>query len=105
MKRLCILCEDSVIDLARKNTEVGLGSSEPVALSPWKTKFGMTAETPRFLSIPLSESGKFPATHWFCFMTATDEMFEKMKSIQEHSIIEDSGPKEFLEKWNLQIIK
>lgn len=85
MKRLCILCEDSVIEKARERANSFLNAD--------------------VLKIPLSESGNNPATHWFCFLHVPDEMHIKFLEMQENSIIEESGPKEFLSKYKLKIIR
>ena len=58
-----------------------------------------------YLHIPVSETGKAPIMKWFCFMNTSDETYQKIIDINKYSIIEESGPKEFLEKWNLKIIK
>lgn len=108
--RLCILCEGSKVELARENTKKIFGNQqkEKQELSPMISKikqaFGLPTEG-GYLQIPCSETGELPATHWFCFMNTNDDGFQKIKSVQEHSIIEESSPKEFLEKWNLKIIK
>jgi len=104
MKQICILCEDSKVELARKNIEVGLG--KPANSTPTNSVVGPFARpTSQFLGVPLSETGSSPATHWFCFMNCTDEAYDKFVSIQEHSIIEDSSPKDFLTKYNLQRVR
>lgn len=104
--RLCILCEDSKVELARENSKVIFvpnNKPKPVlhpGLQAYKEKLPK-----EHLSIPVSETGQLPATHWFCFINVTQEGYDKLLSIQEHSIIEEGSPKEFLSKWNLQIIK
>jgi hypothetical protein len=108
--RICILCEDSKVQLAREKSKVALpGAAEPPQtvsplMSTIKRNLGLS-ESREHLSIPLSETGELPATHWFCFMNVSEAGYAKVKSAQEHSIIEESSPKEFLAKWNLQIIK
>jgi hypothetical protein len=104
MKQICILCEDSKVELARLNIEVGL--NKPSDYVPTATNFGsFTRPAAKFLSVPLSETGESPATHWFCFMNCTDEAYDKFVSMQEHSIIEDSSPKDFLIKYNLKRVR
>ena len=107
--RICILCEDSKVVLARQNSKGILAErAEHKPLNPILTKLKQNlglSEIKEHLSIPVSETGELPATHWFCFMNVTDAGYAKVKSVQEHSIIEESSPKEFLAKWNLQIIK
>ena len=66
MKQICILCEDSKVELARLNIKVGL--NKPSDYIPTATNFGpFTRPAAQFLSVPLSETGDSPATHWFCF--------------------------------------
>ena len=57
------------------------------------------------LQIPVSENGEFPETHWFCAFVASNEMKEKILSIQKFSEIELSNPIHFLESRNLKRIK
>lgn len=104
--RICILCEDSKVELARINSK-GINSTEareiPEGLRKFKEKVNL--QPAQHLNIPLSESGNLPATHWFCFMNVDEEGYKKLLAVQEHSVYEESGPKEFLEKWNLKIIR
>jgi hypothetical protein len=85
MKRLNILCEDAKIAIARE-----------------KAREIMNKDV---LTVPLSKKGNSPATHWFCSLNVTEAGYQKIMGIQEHSIIEEGSPKEFLKKWSLQIIK
>lgn len=85
MKRLNILCEDSKITLARE-----------------KAKAIMHEDV---LTIPLSKKGKAPVTHWFCSLSVTEEGYQKIMGLQEHSVIEEGSPKEFLKKCGLEIVK
>ncbi len=108
--RICILCEDSKVELARENSK-GLTSGQEVdkkvlhpKLTQIKENLGILGETTH-LRVPVSPTGELPVTHWFCFMNVTESGYSKVKSLQEHSIIEEASPKEFLSKWNLQIIK
>lgn len=80
--RICILCEDSKVEELRIKM---------------KNKY--------LLNIGLSVNGTLPATHWFCCMAVTQDKADKMLAMADLTIIEISEPKEFLEKWNLQIIK
>jgi hypothetical protein len=108
--KICVLCEDSKVELARENAKKILGGPDKTnaAINPLIAKakgfFGLP-EQGSYLQIPCSATGESPATHWFCFMNVTEEGYTKVKSVQEHSVIEESSPKEFLEKWNLKIIK
>lgn len=106
--RVCILCEDSKIELARQNSKAFSNEVKPEVpkgVTDFKSRLGIANKEFKHLSIPVSETGQLPATHWFCFVTVTEEGYQKMLAVQEHSIYEELGPKEFLEKWNLQIIK
>lgn len=57
------------------------------------------------LKVPASKKGEEPATHWFCCLSTTEEGFEKLLELRKNSIIEEAGPKEFLSRWKLTIIK
>ena len=101
--RICILCKDENIEAARENckniftkekTEIELPSFVDKDKLP-KTHLG----------IPLSETGEFPATHWFCFMSTNQENYDRIVNNALYSTIEESSPKEFLEKCNLKIIR
>jgi hypothetical protein len=108
--RICILCEDSKVDLARENGK-SLSDNTTENKSTLHPKLVQIKETLKIsegsahLRIPLSESGNLPATYWFCFMNTTEDGYSKLLTVQEHSIIEENNPKEFLEKWNLKIIR
>ena len=80
--RVCILCENDNLDKVKKSTKLE-----------------------NILTIPLSESGVLPTTHWFCCIATTEEKCNKMVERKNLTTIEISEPKEFLEKWNLKIIK
>jgi len=82
--KVCISCEDS------KKAEVKETAKSIISAD--------------ILKIPVSESGELPATHWFCCLTCNDEMYAKLLAVQNHTTIEVSDPKEFLQKWNLKII-
>jgi hypothetical protein len=56
------------------------------------------------LNIKLSESGSLPSTHRFCTMIVTEEKFNELMSLKDKTIMEEGRTKEFLKKWNLQII-
>jgi hypothetical protein len=103
MKRICILCDDSNIDSARENTRKIFNTTAKTLNIP----LGFPADKiiQDYLSIPVSETGKEPVQKWFCFMNTNDEAYKKILDNNKYSIIEESGPKEFLEKWNLTIIK
>jgi hypothetical protein len=57
------------------------------------------------LKIPTSPTGKMPVTHWFCNLETNDEGFDKIMGLKKNSVIEPGGPKQFLDKWGLKIIR
>lgn len=85
MKRVSILCEDCVVEKARERAKSFLHVD--------------------VLKIPLSRNGKLPATHWFCHLQTTDEGYVKFMEMQLYTTIEESGPKDFLSKHKLKIIR
>ena len=103
MKRICILCDNSNIDLARENTRKIFNTTEKTFSIPIRLPADKVIQD--YLHIPVSETGKQPVEKWFCFMNTNDESYQKIIDNNKYSIIEESGPKEFLEKWNLKIIK
>lgn len=80
--RVCILCEESKVEEARKKMK-----------------------RDNILRIPCSETGQLPATHRFCFIATDERGAQELLSQAEITTMELSGPKEFLTKWNLKIIK
>ena len=57
------------------------------------------------LKIKCSPTGELPVTHYFCTMAVSQEKANQLMSMQELTTMEISGPKEFLQKWDLKIIK
>ena len=80
--RICILCEESKVVQVREKMK-----------------------TDNILKIECSTTGELPATHYFCVMAVTDEKANSLLAKKELTIMEISEPKEFLEKWNLKIIR
>lgn len=81
--RISILCEDSDINQVRQvASDNNIGSG--------------------VLKIPLSKSGKLPATHWYCCLTTNHP--ENILSLKNLTIMEELGPKSFLQKHNLKIV-
>ncbi len=76
---ICILCPDKDITVVRG-----------------KAKKMLPIENP--LKIGLSPTGVAPATHWFCYLTATEDVFNKLLAKKEFTIIEESGTEQFLKK-------
>lgn len=90
MKNYCILCKDLDVKEIR-NTGTVMGKN--------------------VLKIPLSEKGVGTATHWFCFLTATEDGYNQLLKARKEQIesgkyiIEESDERSFLEKWNLKRIQ
>jgi hypothetical protein len=81
--RICILTEDSKVEQVREG---------------WITK--------DVLKVPVSPTGQNPATHWFCSMAGEESKMMEIYNKRNLSIMElDISPREFLNKWNLKIIK
>lgn len=80
--RVCILCEESKVEQVRKKMK-----------------------RDNILNIPCSENGQLPATHRFCFIATDERGADDLLKSAEITTIEICAPKEFLEKWNLKIIK
>ena len=85
MKRVCVICEHASVTEARERAKSFLHVD--------------------VLKIPVSKSGELPATHWFCHLQTTEEGYAKFLEMQQYTIIEEGGPKEFLSKRNLKIIR
>ena len=103
--RLCILCSDENITDARERAQIALPATQfQASFAQFKKNKG---ETPLLdhLKIPLSETGELPATHWFCFINANEDMYQRILASQHNTIIEEAIPSEFLEKHNLKKIK
>ena len=80
--RVCILCEDSRVEEVREKT----GKKN-------------------ILQVSCSEAGQLPSTHKFCCIATDEKGAQELLSKAEITTMEISGPKEFLTKWNLKIIK
>lgn len=80
--RVCILCEESKVEKVREKVN-----------------------RDNILRILCSETGQPPATHRFCFIATDERGARELLSQSEITTMEISGPKEFLNKWNLKIIK
>jgi hypothetical protein len=57
------------------------------------------------LTIPLSKEGELPITHWFCTFDVSSELCEEIKAAADLSTVELGSPREFLNKYNLKMIK
>lgn len=88
--QICILAKNEDVEVVREKA---------------RQEIEIFANDPKILGIGLSEKGAKPATHWFCTFNASEEMFLKLKSIQELTNIEQINPRSFLRKINLRPIK
>lgn len=60
--------------------------------------------THEIFNIPVSTTGKAPATHWFCMMRYDDVLCEKLLSMKELTEMEKtSSAKNFLSSRNLRL--
>ena len=101
--RLCIICEDKDIEAARENSfNVFQKEVKNFELPIFISKDSLPKT---HLSIPLSESGEAPATHWFCFISCDEQTHQRILGNVLYSHVEESSPKEFLQKWNLKVIR
>lgn len=57
------------------------------------------------LKIPVSATGKEPATHWICSMEVTEEGYQKLSDLIKHSIMARCSAKVLLDELSLKIIK
>jgi hypothetical protein len=82
--RVCVLCEEEKVSQIRKDRK-----------------------NENMLKIPCSATGELPATHRFCCIATSEERANDiMKNAHDSYVaVESIGPKEFLNKWNLKIIK
>jgi len=80
--RVCILCEEEKVSQVRKEEN-----------------------NENLLTIPCSTTGELPATHRFCCLAMPEDRAIEMVKRAKLTTMEISRPKEFLEKWNLKIIK
>lgn len=82
--RVCVLCEEEKVSQIRKDRK-----------------------NENMLKIPCSETGELPATHRFCCIATSEERAADILANKDENYVavESIGPKEFLNKWNLKIIK
>ena len=57
------------------------------------------------LTIPVSEEGELPITHWFCTFDASPELSKQIQDAAFLCTVELENPKTFLRKHNLRMIK
>ena len=82
--RVCILCEESKVAQIREKEK-----------------------NQNILTTEVSANGKLPATHRFCVIAkpdGTEEAFVN-RIVAKGMVAELLDPKQFLDKWNLQIIR
>jgi hypothetical protein len=103
--RLCILCEDAKLVEARERSVDFLPKIAAVARAIEIKKKYDPEFSIEHLNTPLSETGEFPATHWFCFVNVNETTYQEMIASQLHTIIEEAVPSEFLERHGLKKIK
>ena len=104
---LCILCDDANVVEARErciSTMPVVDTERLNRVLAFKKSKNLDFETGH-LKIPVSATGEYPATHWFCFITVNEETHQKMLDNQKHTIIEEGVPSEFLAKHGLLKIK
>lgn len=82
MVNICILCEESKVQRV-------------------KDKLGKD----NVLKIEVSKTGQKPATHYFCTMVVSEDKAQRLLDMRELTIMELSKAKDFLEKWDLKIIR
>lgn len=87
MRKITIICEDSLVEEARKN-----------ASNIFKMNDG-------YLKYPLSETGKSPITHWMCYMNVDDDLYNTLKSSVKYSTIEDGDYNEVIRRLYLKKVK
>lgn len=84
--RISIICEDIHINYVREKAKELLPNDNLP------------------MNIPLSKTGKYPATHWLCVCFVNEDMYNKLISIRKYSIIEKVSPKSILEELELKQI-
>ena len=86
MKKVCILCPIDNIDEVRQTAS---------KIFNYDT-----------LKIEVSPNGQQPATYYYCYLQTTEAGLNQLLALQKYTIIEEViSPKDFLAKYNLQIIK
>lgn len=109
--RLCILCEDANVEVARENSKNVFPGKPAIERQSFLAKIKGDSKpfgdhfVEDHLGTPCSPTGELPITHWFCFLNTNEETYAKIMNNVKYSVIEESSPKEFLEKWNLKIVK
>jgi len=57
------------------------------------------------LKIPASATGRNPATHWVCSLDVSEEGYQRLTALQEHSRMEKCSAAVLLNEMNLKLIK
>jgi len=81
-----------------------LASNENIDVVRERAKQILQFATHAALTVPVSEYGEMPATHWFCTFNASEEVFQQIKDLQEFSEVAEADPRTFLKEHNLKII-
>ena len=100
--RICILCENKNIEAARLNSKNIFPAEKTNTDLPDRFKDGLPKT---HLHIPCSPTGEGEPTHWFCFMSTDNATYERIVNNSLYSEVEESSPKEFLQKWGVKVIR
>jgi hypothetical protein len=84
--RVCIICEDSKVSYVREKASIIIPNYN------------------LHMSIPLSNTGILPATHWLCVCNVNEDMYNKLLSVQKYSTIVKTVPSILLEELKLKKI-
>jgi hypothetical protein len=57
------------------------------------------------LKVPVSSTGKEPATHWICSLDVSEEGYNQLVNLKKHSIMSKCSASVLLEEMELKIIK
>jgi hypothetical protein len=83
--RICIICEDKWVEEVRESSK---------DIIPGHNN----------LSIPLSPTGEFPATHWLCVCNVNEEIWKKFEERRKYTQMYQSLPSVLLEELKLKRI-
>jgi len=83
--RICIICEDKWVEEVRESSKDIISGHNN-------------------LSIPLSPTGEFPATHWLCVCSVNEEIWKKFEERRKYTQMYQSLPSVLLEELKLKRI-